>query len=378
MSRTPDQFRTPAFRRTTQRLLLAGTAALAACGSAKADDPATASAPPPATILRRSDLIVADSSSVESGPVLSGSLRPKSIAVLRAQLGGRVLDVLAEQGQAVRKGELLVSIDPAALNEQLLSSRAAVRSAEVARDLAKRNQERNDRLVEAGAIADQAAEQTRSALLQAEAALDDAKARLRGTEEQLTYAKVRAPFAGLVTEQPVNPGDVITPGTALMTVVNPSLLELEATVPVEALPTLRRGATVSFTSSALPNQRFTGTIDRINPALEAQTRQVQLYVNVANPQGRLVAGLFVEGRVASQQTLALALPANAVDERGGSPSVLKLERGVVVRTPVEILLRDAVAEKVAISKGLAKGDTVLVGGALTVSPGVQVRVQADQ
>jgi len=360
--------------RPTTVLLLA---ALAACGGAKAADEATPTAAP-ATILRMSDLVIVDSSIVESGPMLSGTLRPKQIAVLRAQIGGRVIDVRAEEGQSVRTGELLLNLDPAALTESFLSAKATLRSTEAARDNAKRNQERSEKLVAAGAISDRDAENSRSAFLQADATVDDARARLRTVEEQISYARVRAPFSGVVTEQPVNPGDVITAGTSLMTIVNASQLELEATVPVDALPTLRRGASVRFSASALPGQQFTGTIARINPALDPQTRQVQLYVDVPNRSGGLVAGLFMEGRVASRQSLTLSVPMAAIDQREATPSVLKLQGGTVVRVPVTITIRDEVAEKVAISAGIAKGDTILVGGALTVSPGAQVRVQADQ
>ena len=365
---------TTILQRTTPILALA---ALAACRGTKADG-AAAAAPPPATILRASDIVIVDSSIVERGPVLTGTLRPKQIAVLRAQIGGRVLDVMAEQGQTVRRGATLVMLDPAALRETVLSARAQLHSAEALRDNARRNQERNEKLAVAGALADRDAENSRSATLQADAQVDDAKARLRNAEEQLSYASVRAPFGGVVTEQPVNPGDVVAGGASLMTIVNADLLELEATVPVDALPSLKRGASVTFSSSALPGRLFTGTIDRINPALDVATRQVQLYVNVPNRKNELVAGLFVEGRVAVSKSLALSVPTAALDQRGGSASVLKLQGGRVVRVPVTIALRDEVAEKAAIASGVAKGDSILVGGALTVSPGAQVRVQADQ
>jgi RND family efflux transporter MFP subunit len=350
--------------------------ALAACNGAKADDGATAEVPP--SILRRDDILIVDSTLVESGPILSGTLRPKAIATLRAQVGGRVIDVYAEQGQQVRQGELLVSLDPAALNEQLLAARASVRSAEATAELARRNLERSQRLAQAGAIADRDVEQNAAAVDQAQAAVDDAKARLRAVEEQLIWTRVRSPFAGSVAEQPVNPGDVVQVGAALMTVVNPSLLELEATVPVEALPTLRPGAEVTFATSALAERRFTGTVDRVNPAVDPATRQLQLYVNVPNRQGRLVAGLFAEGRVSATKLVTLAVPFAAVDQRDGGATVRRVRGGRVESVPVTLGLRDEVAEKVQVTAGVAQGDTLLVGGALTISAGTPVRLQADK
>lgn len=347
---------------------------LAGCDGAKATPRATE---PPPIVLKPADVVVVDSQHVESGPVVTGTLRPKAIAALKAQVGGRVLDVRAEQGQRVAKGELLATIDPAALQEAVLGARAQLRSAEVARDLAKRNAERNETLLAAGAIADRDAEQTRSALTQAEAAVEDAKTRVRNAEEQLGFTRVRAPFAGIVTEQPANPGDVLQAGGAIMTVVDPNLMELEATVPVEQYAAVKRGASVSFAVGSLPNRRFTGTIDRVNPAVDPQTRQVRLYVNVPNRDQSLVAGLFAEGRLADKSETALAVPLAAIDQRDGSASVRRLKSGRVERVPVTLGLRDDVAERVAIKDGVGLGDTLLVGGSLTVPVGSQVSLAQD-
>jgi RND family efflux transporter MFP subunit len=357
--------------RPTVTLLLFGALAATACGGAKAT-PAATEAPP--TLLKTADLVVVDSSRVESGPILSGSLRPKTIAQLRAQAGGRVLDVFAEQGQAVTKGMVLLTLDQAALQETLLGAKAQLRSAEIARDLAKRNADRNEALLKAGAIADRDAEQTRSNLVQSEASVEDAKTRVRTAEEQFGYTKVRAPFSGVVSEQPVNPGDVVQVGAAVMTVVDPSLLELEATVPAEQYASVKRGASVSFGVGSLPTRRFQGKVDRVNPAVDSQTRQIRLYVNVPNTDRALVAGLFAEGRLSGQSVIALTVPLNAIDERDGTPSVRRVKAGRVEKVPVTLGLRDDVAEKVAIASGVARGDTLLVGGSLTISAGTQVRV----
>lgn len=353
-------------------LVLAAVAA--GCGGAKAS-PAPGEAP--AVVLRKADVVVVDSARVESGPVITGTLRPKAIAQLRAQVGGRVLDVMAEQGQRVAKGEVLLSIDPAGLQEALLGARAQVRSAEIARDLAQRNAERNEQLLTAGAIADRDAEQARSALAQAVATLDDAKSRLRSAEEQVTYTKVRAPFAGIVTEQPVNPGDVITPGTAVMTVVDPVLLELEAAVPVEQFAAVKRGATVSFNVGSVAGRTFQGKVDRVNAAVDAQTRQLRLYVNIPNRDNALVAGLFAEGRLADKSVVALAVPLAAVDTRDGA-TVRRVRGGRVEQVKVTLGLRDDVAETVAITAGVARGDTLLTGGSLTIPVGAQVTVAKEQ
>lgn len=356
-------------------VVIAAGLAVSACGKTKADAEDVAI---PATILKRTDVVIADSSRVESGPIISGTLQPKNVARLRAQVGGRVLDVRAEVGQSVAQGALLVSLDQADRQDAVLSARTLVRSAEVARDLAKRNLERSEKLVAAGAVSDQSLEQSKSALEQAQAAFDDANARLRNAQEQLDYTRVRAPFSGIVTEQAAKPGDVVQAGDNLITVVVPSPLELAATVPVEQYAAAKKGASVTFAVAALKGRSFAGRVNRVNPSVDPDTRQLMLYVDVPNGDRALVAGLFAEGRLAHVSEVALTIPAAALDERDGSPKVLRVRGGRVERVPVTLGIRDDVAEKIAITKGLARGDTLLVGGALTVSPGTPVRVGTDK
>jgi len=363
---------------TTRLVLLAALAAplLPACGG-KADG-ATAAAPAPPTILARDNVIVADSALIESGPLVSGTLRPKLVAVLRAQVGGRVLDVLVEEGQRVRAGQVLARIDQAALQDAVLGARAQVRSAELALQLAERDRERTERLGQAGALAERDLEAARSAALQAQAALDDARARLRSAEEQLGYTTVRAPFAGVVVQTAARPGDVLQAGNEVVTVVDPSLLELEASVPVEQYRAVRVGAPVTFGVGSLPGRAFRGRVARVNAVLDPQTRQVTLYVDVPNADGALVAGLFAEGRLADRRARAIVIPLQALDQREGAPAVLRVAGGRVERVTVELGLRDEVAESVAVVTGVSRGDTLLVGGALTVSAGTPVRVAQDR
>jgi len=102
---------------------------------------------------------------------------------------------------------------------------------------------------------------------------------------------------------------------------------------------------------------------------------VPVVVSIPNGQG-LVAGLFAEGRVESQVRQALMVPATAVDERGVTPSVLRLRGGKTERVAVQLGVRDPDTERVEVTGGLAPGDTLLVGAAVGTTPGTPVRVTA--
>jgi RND family efflux transporter MFP subunit len=181
-----------------------------------------------------------------------------------------------------------------------------------------------------------------------------------------------------VSERSVSAGDVVSPGTALFTVVDPRSLRLEAQVPADAVGALRVGAPVSFALNGYPDRTFEGRITRISPVADAVTRQVGIIAEVPNRDGRLVGGLFAEGRVASEVHEAIVVPETAVDQRGPSPTVMRLANGRVEAVDVTLGLRDAARERLEIVSGLAAGDTVLTGGARGLSVGSAVTVRAVQ
>jgi multidrug efflux pump subunit AcrA (membrane-fusion protein) len=122
------------------------------------------------------------------------------------------------------------------------------------------------------------------------------------------------------------------------------------------------------------DRRITGQIDRINPVVDSTTRQVRIYVSIPNLDRALVAGLFAEGRVATDTKRAVAVPLTAVDSRGTTPEVHLIKRGRVAETDVQLGVRDEAAELVEVLAGAAEGDTVLLGSAQGLTAGSRVQV----
>ena len=321
------------------------------------------------------NVTVAEQTLLRVGPLLSGSLQAAREADVRAEITGTVVQSLADNGQTVQRGQLLARIDDTAIRDQWLSARSLVTSAQNAANVARRDEERTQRLAEAGAVAERDVDAAQQARIAADAQLGDARARLSLAQRQLDNTQVRAPFAGMVSERAASAGDVMQPGSAMFTIVDPSSMRLEASVPAEALTSLRVGDPVEFTVNAYPDRTFTGRVERINPSADPSTRQVRIYVAIPNVGGRLVAGLFAEGRVATDARNAVVVPRNAVDARGIRPAVVRVKNGRAERIEVELGLEDDATERVEIRTGLAVGDTVLVGAALGVTPGSQVRVK---
>jgi RND family efflux transporter MFP subunit len=366
------------YRNSNRRILLILFAVIlltgAGCRKGAKEAAAKANAAPQPIVLGPEDTAVVSKGPLQSGPSLTGTLAAQRQAAIRAQIAGSVLTVTAEPGQAVRRGETLARLDSAALTDAYNSARSAVTSARNNLDVAQREAQRQRTLVAAGAVAQRNVETSQQTVVQSQAALAQARSQLASAEKQLGYTVVTAPFSGVVSERPVSAGDVVQPGTALYTVVDPSSLQLEAAIPAEQIGQIRVGSPVEFTVTGYGNRSFRGEISRINPSADPTTRQVRVYAEIPNPGNDLVAGLYTEGRIESESRNGLTLPTAAIDRRMARPAVLLVRDGKVARVDVQLGLVDDREQKVEVRAGVQAGDVVLLGAAQEIAPGTPVRL----
>ena len=357
--------------------VLFGLSVLAVSACSKGDNASAAETAKAETmVVGPENITVASNGSIMTGPSISGTLEPEREAVLRAQVSGSVLQTYADQGQAVNAGTVLARIDASGIQDAYMSARAGLVAARNAADVAAKDLARNQKLLAAGAIAERDIDQSRRASIAAQAALEDANSRLASAEKAYRSTTVTAPFSGVVSERPVSAGDVVQPGSALFSVVDPSSMRLEASVPAEQLASIRIGVPVNFTVSGYPGRQFVGRITRINPTADPTTRQVRIYVSIPNAGRALVGGLFATGRLSTATKMGLLVPASAVDIRGTAPFVMRVKQGKVEKVQIQTGLSDKSSESIEVLSGLQAGDTLLLGAAQGITPGTLVRVSA--
>jgi membrane fusion protein (multidrug efflux system) len=325
--------------------------------------------------LAPSDVAQARQRELQTGPWLSGRLQPREQATITAQVGGAVQFVGAELGDHVRRHQLLARIDPGGLSHAVRSARARVTSGQRALELAQHEAERSAELEHAGALAAQKVDADRNAAELARAQLDEARAQLASAQHSLSETQVRAPMDGVISVQAVYKGDVVSPGSRLFSVIDPSSLRLEASVPSSALGDLQRGGAVRFAVHGQPENEFQGEIERMGPAADPTSGQISLLIAIPNRDERVLAGLFAEGRVLAERTRALAVPLAAVDWTGTTPAVTRIRDAKAERIEVKTGLVDDVQQLVAITEGLNSGDTLVVGPARDIEPGTPVRIE---
>lgn len=326
-------------------------------------------------VMAPENIAIARIETLETGPYISGSLRPRQEAALRAQLAARVVAIYAEKGDAVSTGELLARLDAGELRATRRSALQAVGTAERAAELARTNVRRAEVLFRAGGVALREVENARLELANAESQLAAARAQLAAVEEQLADTEIRAPFAGRVAVRSVGQGDVVQPGMELFTVIDPSTMRLEAELPAEHLREVSVGTPARFRVRGYPEITFTGTVARIGPAADSITRQIEIVVSIPNASGALVADLFADGRIESEVRRGVVIPEAAVVDTDLGPAVVAVRLGRAVRVEVEIGVRDERRRLVLVTAGLGAGDTVLVGTASTITEGTPIVVR---
>lgn len=336
---------------------------LGACGiadaePAKAEEKAAAEVPagPPAMGV---EVAVARSESIASEVSVTGRIEAVQAIDVRPEVDGRIVAIVAREGQVVSSGTPLFRIDDAEL-------RAHVARATAERDLAGQTLERTR-----GLIAENAS--TRADLERAEALERGAQAQLDLLSVRLARTTVRAPFAGVVGRRFVSLGDYVSSQVRLTSLqtTNPQRVTLD--VPERFAAELRRGQRVEFGVAAYPSQRFTATVDFVDPVVALPARTIMVKALAANPDGRLQTGMFAEARLATAvRASAVVIPEQALmPAPGGSNAVWAVVDGKAQRREVTIGVRRA--GQVEITKGIAAGEQVVVGGVLQLAEGAPVR-----
>ncbi|HJR51576.1 MAG TPA: efflux RND transporter periplasmic adaptor subunit [Gemmatimonadales bacterium] len=336
---------------------------LTACSTGRSEEAASAdTTKAPAVVLGSADVATVIRADLVAGVPVSGTLEPTVKVQIISPYPEVVEEVLVREGQAVERGQILARFRSDALEPAALS-------AEAQRRIAASDHERMKNLFQEGAVSARDVENAEVSLRAAEA--NEAAARKR-----LQEALIRAPVSGTVSRKAVDSGDRVGDGVFMLELINTRDLEFAATVRSEYVASVRVGAPVALSGEGLPAAGVGGRVARINATADPATRQVKIYVNVANRDRRLVAGLFASGRVVlSQVKQAVAVPREAVrTDAEGKSYVLVVADGRIERRDVTVGAVDEVAALTEIKTGLSGGETAVVGPAEGLLPGQPVTI----
>lgn len=326
--------------------------------------------------LGAADVATAVRAGLREGVPLSGSLEPKVSITVGAPIAEQLAEVYVDEGQPVRQGQPMARFRDDVLRAAAASARADVATARMQTTVAVAESSRAESLFREGAIAQRDRDNALLALESARARLALAEAQAASADDRLATATLRAPASGVISRRHAQAGDRVDFSKPVLDLVDTRTLQLAASVEAQWLGALRVGRPVSLVVSE-QGDTIRGRISRINPTADPATRQVRIYVEIPNPGGRLVGGLFVSGRaIVREVSSAVAVPRTAVRVEGErqTPVVYVVDGGTIAKRQVTVGVTDAEAGLVEITSGLSGGETVVIGPVDGLAAGTRVEV----
>jgi membrane fusion protein (multidrug efflux system) len=308
----------------------------------------------------------------------SGPLVAPQTAVVRSKAAGKLLALNVAEGDRVKAGQALGTLDLSELNSRLAERSAMVASARAQVAQAERTHASNQRLADQQFISANALEASRSAL-------DTALAQSRAAEAQLNTVGVTrrdaalvAPIAGLVAKRHAVAGEKLSAEQPVITIVDLRRLELAATVGTHEVSLLQPGLPVQVRVEGVADV-VAGQIARIAPAAEAGSRAIGVTIAIDNPKEAFRAGQYALAEVTlADPTQRLTLPETAIGNTSGQTHVWLIENGSLARRAVITGRRDAGTGRVEIVQGLNPGAQVLAARFDNLREGAKAVVAAGK
>ena len=302
---------------------------------------------------------------------IPGTLKANQQATLYAKVAGYLANVAVDRGDAVKAGQLLGELEVPELLADAKKFEADVKVAEVELSRMEEARKKAPDLV------------LPQALDKARAASSVALANLERTNTLLHFAKITAPFAGMITGRFVDNGAFVPSATsgsaaqnaAIFTLMDFTTVRAQAAVPEVEVPFIRAGLPVKFSLEALPGKTFDTTVSRSNGVLDEATRTMLVEADMANADGTLRPGMYANIRIAVEKhTGVITVPVDALAMEKTTAFVFKTADGKAKKTAVKLGFNDGVNAEIL--EGISDGEGVILVGKATLNDGQPVKPEA--
>lgn len=294
-----------------------------------------------------------------------GTLKANEAVVISATVTDTVRAVHFEDGQRVRKGDVLVEMTDDEEHALLQEAKAALGEAQ-------RQYERVQSLAKTNLA-------TESLLDERRQAFDSAQAKLLATQSRLADRLIVAPFDGVVGLRHISAGSLVTPGIPLTTLDDDSVMKLDITIPAIFLDAVQPGLRITARSREREGE-FIGLVTAVDSRIDPITRSVTVRARIENPERQLRPGMLMSVELQKAETLSLLLPEEALLQEGFRSYVYRVDKGseplTVSKQEVETGVRRH--GHVVITAGLNSGDQIITHGILRLRHGSRVAIQAEQ
>jgi RND family efflux transporter MFP subunit len=330
---------------------------------------------PPEPIPPLVELVRVDAYDVEDRIESTGELKAVERAEIAAEVGGRITEILCDEGDAVIVDQILLRIDPEKRELELDNVRARLAEASAASREAKRERDRIVQLHDRGAASDAQLDAANTSLESAQSRQRAAEAQRGEAERALRDAEVRAPFAALVARRTVSRGEYVGPGTPLYDLVSTDPIEVEFHLPERDSERVSLDQPVALRVAPMPDRVFEAHISMVSPIIDPRTRTLRVEARLPNPEGLLRPGLFAQVDIGvAQRSSVVIVPEESVMQRALGPVVFAVDdEGRVHQRDVRTGTHRRGA--VEIVSGIQPGDWVVTSGQSRLLDGLLVRTQ---
>lgn len=346
-------------------------AAVTACGKPAGESDSKAAATDVSAMAV--SVVRVQTQEIERTVLVSGAVSAWEEMQLGVEVGGlRVTALNVDVGEPVRKGQLLLQLDHRTLDSDLRQANAGLAEADAGVMLARSNLARGTALAGGQYISASQLDELRAVRTQAEARRNTARASRDAVALRRSFADLRAPDDGIISKRLVQPGQVVAAGTELLRLIRDGRLEWRAELTADDLVRVQTGDRIVLISR--DGQRVEGRVRAVSPGVDAQTRTGTVYADLPAP-GRLQAGTYLQGRIATGVGQALTVPAASVVQRDGFPTVFTVDAKNIAHR-VRVRTGASANGRVEIVEGLKASQGVVERGAGFLGDGDPVRVVA--
>lgn len=308
---------------------------------------------------------------------LTGQIQAKDRVSLAFRLDGRMAERLVRVGDLLSAGQVVARLDPQIQQNSLRSAQANLASAEAHLTEAHLTFERHEKLLKTGATSRDLYDTAQQAVRGAQGQVDAARAQVAIAQEGLGYTTLAADAPGQVTAVGAEPGEVVRAGQMIVELARQGGRDAVFDVPEGLIRTGPRDPVVEITLNDAPELKAIGRVREVAPRADVATRTFQVKVGLIDPPEAMLLGSTVTGRIQLAAPSGVEIPASALTESDGVPSVWRVDPQALTVSlrPIKVLRYDTAA--VIVSEGLGLGDIVVTAGVHTLHPGQKVRLQGD-
>jgi RND family efflux transporter MFP subunit len=354
--------------------LLAGGARWASQRQAS-PTPTAAAVAAPSIELAASDVFTAKTQTLSLGIAVSGSLKATQSAIVKARVAGELLELSVREGDRVQAGQVIARIEPSEYQARVRQTQQQADAAKAQVDIAQRQFDNNQALVNQGFISQTALLTSQASLNGAKATHEAALAALDLTNKSLADATLRSPLSGVVAQRLAQPGERVAIEARLVEVINLSQLELEAALTAEDASRVRVGMTAQLNVEGV-SEPVPAKVLRINPSVQMGSRSILVYLGVQGREG-LRQGQFAQGSLGTQSLQVMAVPVSSVRTDKPQPYVQVVQDGLVRHITVRTGERSEGEQQSLVAvTDVSEGTQVLSGSVGAVREGVQVKFTA--